>query len=55
MNKFNIPPAITTINPVIKNPDMKLKSFFETTTYMDNPANVMAVNANASAAIDGPT
>ncbi len=50
-----IPPKITTISPVIKNPDIKLKSFLEKITYNVRVAKVIAVKANASAAIVGPT
>ena len=52
---FIIPPTTTTISPVIKKPDMKLKSFFEKITYNVKVAKVIAVKAKASAAIVGPT
>ena len=52
---FIRPPTTTTISPVIKKPDMKLKSFLEKITYRVKVANVIAVKAKASAAIVGPT
>ena len=51
--RLSSPPTIITISPAIKKPDMKLKSFFEKTTYKDNPTNVIAVSANASATTVG--
>ena len=54
-NIFTNPPTTITIRPVIKKPDMKLKSFLEYTTYRLKHTNVIAVSANASAAMVGPT
>ena len=54
-NIFSNPPTTRTISPVIKNPDMKLKSFLEYTTYRLRHTKVIAVRAKASAAMVGPT
>ena len=54
-NIFSNPPTTRTISPAIKNPDMKLKSFLEMTTYKLKLTKVIAVRAKASAAIVGPT
>ena len=46
-NMFNRLPIIIVINPTIRNPDIKLKSFLEKTTYIVKPPKVIAVSANA--------
>ena len=54
-NMFNKLPITIVINPTIRNPDIKLKSFFEKTTYIVKPPKVIAVSAKAWVAILGPT
>ena len=54
-NMFKRLPITIVIKPTIRNPDMKLKSFFEKTTYIVKPPKVIAVRAKAWVAILGPT